>query len=126
VATVLERLGTLERSFLLGSDVLEENLELARKGVYGELTVPAHVRARARWERRDLIRDGPPPGKWKLVLCRNVAIYLTPAAKEELQELLARSLAREGILMLGRSERITAPGRLGLEQAASHAYRKVE
>ena len=40
-------------------------------------TRPA-VRARMRWERRDLAADGPPPGRWRLVLCRNVAIYLDP------------------------------------------------
>ena len=70
---VLERLGVLDRSLLLGSDLLEENLVLARAGDY-----PAGaVRARVRWERRDLAADGPPPGRWRLVLCRNVAIYLS-------------------------------------------------
>ena len=71
---VLARMGVLERSVLLGSDLLEENLALARAGDY-----PEEVRARMRWERRDLAADGPPPGRWRLVLCRNVAIYLSAA-----------------------------------------------
>ncbi len=124
VAILLERLGALERSFLLGSDVLEENLAVARRGTYGEITVDPRLRARVRWERRDLVREGAPPGKWRLVLCRNVAIYLARAAKRALYEALAGSLAAGGVLLLGRSERLSDPTSLGLERAAPHAYRK--
>jgi chemotaxis protein methyltransferase CheR len=125
VAMLLERLGALERTFLFGSDLLDENLVAARRGVYGEVAVPERLRARARWERRDLVHDGPPAGKWRLVLCRNVAIYLEPWAKRRLFETLAGSLASGGVLLLGRSERLPDPASLGLERAGPHAYRKV-
>ncbi len=125
VAVVLGRLGALERSFLLGSDVLEENLELARRGAYDGFEVaPAH-RARVRFEQRDLLLDGPPRGKWSLVLCRNVAIYLAPRPKRALHALLAESLARDGLLMLGSSERIADARALGMQPVAPHVYRKV-
>ncbi len=121
---VLERLGALERSLLLGSDLLEENLEAARRASYPELTVPAALRARTRWELRDLATDGPPPGHFELVLCRNVGIYLAPRARAELQRTLAAALARDGVLLLGRSERLEAPAALGLEQLGPNAYRR--
>ncbi|MEX0674577.1 MAG: CheR family methyltransferase [Gaiellaceae bacterium] len=124
VAVLLDRLGALERSFLLGSDLLDENLELARLGRYGETEIDPRLRVPVRWERRDLVREGAPPGRWDLVLCRNVAIYLAPAAKQALHELLAASLAPGGVLMLGRAERLASPGELGLERAAPHAYRR--
>jgi chemotaxis protein methyltransferase CheR len=124
VALVLERLGALERSFMLGSDLLEENLALARRGTYGEVAIARGLRARVRWEQRDLIRDGSPGGAFRLVLCRNVAIYLAQAAKHRLHELLAGSLARGGVLLLGRSERLGDPAALGLEQVVPHAYRR--
>lgn len=124
VATLLDRLGALERSFLLGSDLLEENLAAAARGVYGSVVIPDHVRARARWERRDLVRGGTPPGKWRLVLCRNVAIYLAADAKHRLYDGLASSLASNGVLLLGRSERLPDPRRLGLERLGPHAYRR--
>ena len=60
---VLARMGVLERTVLLGSDLLEENLALARAG---ELSRRGCA-ARMRWERRDLAADGPPPGRWRLV-----------------------------------------------------------
>jgi chemotaxis protein methyltransferase CheR len=125
VVLLLERLGALERVSLLGSDLLEENLDAGRRGVYGEVAIPAPLRGRARWERRDLVHDGPPAGKWRLVLCRNVAIYLEPKAKLTVFETLASALAAGGVLLLGRSERLPDAASLGLERAGPHAYRKV-
>lgn len=125
VALLLERLGALERTFLLGSDLLEENLAAARRGVYGDVTVSEHLCARVRWERRDLVRHGAPPGRWDLVLCRNVAIYLSVPAKQKLHELLVGSLAPGGVLLLGRSERLGDPAKLELERVGPHAYRSL-
>ena len=48
---VLERMGALERSLLLGSDLLEENLALAR----ASSTYPRGRAGAVRWERRDLV-----------------------------------------------------------------------
>jgi chemotaxis protein methyltransferase CheR len=117
---VLSRMGVLDRTVLLGSDLLEENLALARAGDY-----PAEVRARMRWERRDLAADGPPPGRWRLVLCRNVAIYLTEAARQALYATLSTALAVRGVLLLGRSERLIDPASFGLRHVGPHAYERV-
>jgi chemotaxis protein methyltransferase CheR len=125
VAIVLDRLGALDRSLLLGSDVLEENIAAAERGVYGEVAVSDELRAQVRWERRDLVRRGPPRGRWRLVLCRNFAIYLAPAVKRRLHETLARTLSVGGILLLGRSERLPSPASLGLERVGPHAYRRL-
>jgi chemotaxis protein methyltransferase CheR len=125
---VLERIGALDRSLLLGSDLLDENIATARAGLYP--LQPAHeipftVRGRVRWEQRDLVADGPPAGRWRLVLCRNVAIYLAPGARRELYETLVSALAGGGVLMLGRSERLLDAPSLGLRPVAPHAYERV-
>jgi chemotaxis protein methyltransferase CheR len=117
---VLERMGAIERSLLLGSDLLEENIVLARRREGS----PA-VRARLRWERRDVVAEGPPRGHWRIVLCRNVAIYLAPGARDRLHRALVGALAPDGVLLLGRSERLTTPENLGLRQIAPHAYGRV-
>lgn len=124
VALVLERLAALERAFLLGSDLLDDNVAAARRGRYGDVTIPAAIRSRMRWEQRDIVRDGAPGGAFRLVLCRNLAIYLTPLAKRSLHESLAGALARGGVLILGKSERLRDPESLGFERLAVHAYRK--
>jgi chemotaxis protein methyltransferase CheR len=120
LALVLERMGALDRALLLGSDLLEENLALARAADY-----PLAAQTRMRWERRDLVADGPPPGRWRLVLCRNVAIYLTEAAREALYSTLSSALAVRGVLLLGRSERLIDPRSLGLRPAGPHAYERI-
>jgi chemotaxis protein methyltransferase CheR len=123
VALLLDRAGALDRSTLLGSDVLEENLERARSGLLADSRIPERLRERLRWEVRDLLRSGPPPGRWRLVLCRNVAIYLAPEARRNLHRCLASALALGGVLLLGRSERLADPASLGLEPCGPHAYR---
>jgi chemotaxis protein methyltransferase CheR len=125
VGIVLAQIGILDSAMLLGSDLLAENLALAEQGVFGDVRLPASLRARVRWEQRDLLRDSTPAGKWSVVLCRNVAIYLRPDAKQRLCERLAGTLAPGGVLLLGRSERLSDPARLGLELVAPHAYRRM-
>ncbi|HET8673830.1 MAG TPA: CheR family methyltransferase [Thermoleophilaceae bacterium] len=122
---VLAQANALEGATLLGSDLLEENVRLAELGVYGDVRMPAALRSRMRWERRDLLTSAPPPGRWSVILCRNVAIYFTREAKLRLHRRLASVLAPAGVLLLGRSERISDPGALGLAPCAAHAYRRV-
>jgi chemotaxis protein methyltransferase CheR len=120
LALVLDRLGVLERSSLLGSDVLTENLERARRHS-NDMALSETLR----WEQRDLVREGPPPGEWSLVLCRNLAIYLSESAKAGLHAKLAGALTVGGVLLLGRSERVSEPKALDLKRIAPHAYLKV-
>ena len=122
LAIVLNRIGVLDSARLLGTDLLEENLAAARAGVYDVVEISPALRGRARWERRDLVHDPPPPGRFDLVLCRNVAIYLEPAAKARLHRTLAEALAPGGVLMLGRSERLGDPASLGLRRVEPHVY----
>ena len=124
VAILLERLGALDRAFLLGSDLLEENLAAARSGVYGSVEMPSHLRLKLRWEQRDVVSDGTSPGTWRLILCRNLGIYLESDAKRTLHERLASALTSSGVLLLGRSERLSSPASLGLEPAGRNAYRR--
>jgi chemotaxis protein methyltransferase CheR len=123
LAIVLNRLGVLDAAFLLGSDLLEENLAVARRGVYDVVEISAPLRRRVRWERRDLAHD-PAPGRFDLILCRNVAIYLEPAAKARVHRLLAGALAPRGVVLLGRSERLTDPASLGLRRVEAHVYER--
>ena len=123
LALLLERIGALERALLLGSDLLEENLAIAQVGTFDGVTDA--VRARVRFEQRDLVTDGPPPGRWRLVLCRNVAIYMGPEARKRLYANLVAALSRRGVLLLGRSERLIDPAAFGLRVIGPHAYERM-
>ena len=121
LARLLDGAGALERSYLLGSDLLQENLDKARRAAAAK---PPELRSRLRWERRDLTAGRPPSGTWSLILCRNVAIYMRSEVRDRLHAMLAEALGRGGVLMLGRSERIRDPRPLGLVPAGPHAYRR--
>jgi chemotaxis protein methyltransferase CheR len=121
VAGLLDDAGALERSYLLGSDLLPENLDKARRVA---VTKPPEVRSRVRWEQRDLTAARAPSGTWSLILCRNVAIYMRSEVRDQVHAMLAGALGRGGILVLGRSERIRDPRPLGLTPAGPHAYRR--
>jgi chemotaxis protein methyltransferase CheR len=86
-------------------------------------TLAPAVAARVRWQRHDLSADPRPAGQWSLILCRNVAIHLSPAHRERVHATLAASLCSGGVLLLGRSESIHA--RHGLVKIAPNSYRRV-
>jgi chemotaxis protein methyltransferase CheR len=124
VALILSRLGVLPQCQLVGTDILAERVDRASRG--GPATGPARRAAGAvlRWQRRDLVRDPPPPGRFDLVLCRNVLIYLDTSVRSTVYRKLAGVLRRGGVLLLGRSEWLAEPAPLGLVPAGPHAYRK--
>jgi chemotaxis protein methyltransferase CheR len=84
----------------------------------------AELRMLARFDTADLLRDPPPATAFDLILCRNVVIYFTEAARERLHRAMAGALRAGGYLMLGSSEQIADPGAFGLEAAHDRMYRK--
>ena len=124
VVLILRRLGVLQASRLLGTDVCDERLALALRGPMVPGTVRAEASPVLHWERHDLLREPPPPEPFDLVLCRNVTIYFEPSAQRAVHAKLAASLGQGGMLMLGSCEQLLRPGRLGLAAAEPHVYRK--
>ena len=122
LAILLERHGLLDGALLTGSDLLEENIEVARSGALRTPDVPAAAAALTRFEVRDLVHDEPPAGGFSLVLCRNVAIYLGAEGRAALHGRLAGSLAPGGVLVVGRTERIADPAGIGLDELEPHVY----
>jgi chemotaxis methyl-accepting protein methylase len=114
----------LPRLRVLGSDIDRASLEAAADGAYEEgafadtpaalraryfsRDVPARVvpelRALVAFERRDLLRDDPPPGGLHLIACRNVVIYFDRATQEALFERFHAALLPGAFLILGKVE----------------------
>jgi len=125
VVLLLRQLGALEGSRLVGSDLSGGRVDVARRGGVVSDAVRREARPVLHWERRDLLREPPPPGAFDLVLCRNVAIYFEPPAQQALHARLAAALRPGGVLMLGACERLLAPDQFGFAAAGPHLYRKV-
>jgi chemotaxis methyl-accepting protein methylase len=68
--------------------------------------VTEEPRGRVAFQRHDLVtsRTPPGPGRFDLVCCRNVLIYLKPPAQLRVEALLASSLLAGGLLCLGEAE----------------------
>ncbi len=127
---------------VFASDASERALAVARQGRYpatigesvsadrlrrffrptGEgFEVERPLREAVTFAAHDLLSD-PPFAHLDLVSCRNVLIYLEPAAQERLLELFHFSLQPQGILWLGAAE--TVGGRSDLfEEVASGKHR---
>jgi chemotaxis protein methyltransferase CheR len=64
----------------------------------------------------NLVSSAPPPtrGPVDLILCRNVFIYFTAKATRAVLDAFQGTLASDGYLLLGLSERLDAPRESGL------------
>jgi len=66
--------------------------------------IPAPVRSMVRFERSDLFAWDPGEGRYDVVFCRNVLIYLDAHARRRVIELFIERLYPGGVLFLGHSE----------------------
>jgi chemotaxis methyl-accepting protein methylase len=113
---------------ILATDVNTQSLEHARRGLYGAWSVremdprfsaaltrrgarsyelAPSLRGRVTFARHNLIERPPLPSDaatWDVVLCRNVLIYFERDVALRVLNMLARSLAPGGYLVLGASE----------------------
>jgi chemotaxis methyl-accepting protein methylase len=109
---------------VVGMDRSETAIASARDGVYPALAreqVPDELAAKYLVPAGDgvavaevlrpsvsfVARDamvGPPPGHYELVVCKNLLIYFGHDAAEKVVELLVRSLADGGLLLVAKSE----------------------
>jgi chemotaxis protein methyltransferase CheR len=140
-----ETLGGSARFEIVGSDIDRRVVHRAERGFFSEAdmrSVPAKVRDRwfdrqdggfqakaqlknhLRFRREDLLHDRFQNG-WDLVLCRNVVIYFTDEARNQVHESIAKVLRPGGYLMVGSTERVADPRSIGLEPAHPFIYRKV-
>lgn len=113
------------RATLVGTDINEEALAGARRGVYGDWSfrgvdeklrarhfervgdrwsVRTRLRSRVSFEALNLSAPAPQMRDFDLIVCRNVLIYLTPAAVDNALKLFAAALREGGILLTGHAE----------------------
>jgi chemotaxis protein methyltransferase CheR len=108
------------RVSVLGTDLVERNLTLAREGQYGSwsrrvsgpvlhpvflssvaerASVLQRLRDATRFQAHNLL--DPPPGLFDVVFCRNVLVYFAPEAAKLALRHLAHSVAPGGALFFG-------------------------
>ncbi len=129
---------------IVGSDIDQAALGQAREGRFGATDVkgvPKEFRdkyllqsgndyvARPELKRyltfktQNLLADRFDSG-FDLIMCRNVVIYFTDEAKDQLYRRFYDSLRPGGVLFVGSTERINASGEIGYETSIPFFYRK--
>jgi two-component system CheB/CheR fusion protein len=133
--SLLEFLGSEAGSVpiqIFATDVCEDSIDHARKGVFPEgiaadisaerlrkffakidngFRVKQSVRELCVFARQDVTRD-PPFSKVDLIVCRNLLIYLTAQAQKRLFNVFHYALKPHGFLMLGEAETVGGQGDL--------------
>ncbi len=113
---------------IVASDVSEAALARARGGRFSQFEIQRGlpIRRMMRWfdaaggdwaakpelmrqisfRRINLVADALPPGKFDVVLCRNVLLYLSPTLRRQVLDRLAGVMRPGGLLVLGAGETV--------------------
>ena len=81
------------------------------------------VKARVDFHEHNLLKDTYPTD-YHLIVCRNVLIYFTEEAKDEVFRKFQKSLIRGGYLFIGSTEQIINHKDVGFERKNSFFYQK--
>lgn len=81
------------------------------------------IKARVEFKEHNLLKDSYPTD-YHLIVCRNVLIYFTEEAKEEVFRKFYGSLSSGGVLFIGSTEQIITYKELGYERKNSFFYQR--
>lgn len=130
---------------VIATDIDKQILDKARMGLYNEKSlagVPAEmkkkyftqvgtsykisdeIKARVEFKQHDLLKDPYPTG-CHLIVCRNVLIYFTEEAKEDIYKKFNQALVKDGILFIGSTEQIMNYRELNYQRNQSFFFQKL-
>ncbi|MCI8356716.1 MAG: protein-glutamate O-methyltransferase CheR [Lachnospiraceae bacterium] len=81
------------------------------------------IKARVEFKEHNLLKDAYPTD-YHLIVCRNVLIYFTEEAKDEVFRKFQKSLKSGGFLFIGSTEQIINHREIGFERRNSFFYEK--
>ncbi len=82
------------------------------------------IKRQVEFKEHNLLKDPYPTG-CHLIVCRNVLIYFTEDAKEEIYKKFNAALAKDGILFIGSTEQIMNYRELNYQRKQSFFFQKV-
>ena len=114
---------------IVGTDVSRGAIDRARAGLYSQFEVQrglpvlqmirwfeeepgqqwriaSRIRDSVRFQQHSLAEPPPRPGKFDVILCRNVLLYFSPEMRRKVFDKLALASAADAILMLGAGETV--------------------
>ena len=134
----------LEKIKIVATDIDKQVLAKAKVGLYsaksvanvpadlkkkffteigGSYQISDAIKQRVEFKEHNLLKDPYPTG-CHLIVCRNVLIYFTEEAKEEVYKKFNSALSKNGVLFIGSTEQIMNYKELGFERAKSFFFVK--
>ncbi|MBM7609368.1 chemotaxis protein methyltransferase CheR [Lysinibacillus composti] len=144
IAMVLSNYLPLSQIHVLATDIDENVIQKAKLGLYPDRSlaeVPENMKVKhfvnegqfykisedvkrtVTYKKHNLLKDSYETNL-DLIVCRNVMIYFTEEAKDQIYHNFSKSLRSGGILFVGSTEQIFNPGRYDLEVEDTFFYRK--
>lgn len=144
IAMVLSHHVPLSQIQVLATDIDENVIQKAKLGLYPERSlaeVPSEVKNKyfineapfykvkdeikrtVIFKKHNLLKD-PYESNLDLIVCRNVMIYFTEEAKDQIYDNFSKSLRPGGVLFVGSTEQIFNPSRYGFEVEDTFFYQK--
>lgn len=129
---------------IIATDIDKQVLEAAKVGLYNEKSIASvpedfkkkyftkigtsyqiseDIKRRVEFREHNLLRDAYPTN-CHLIVCRNVVIYFTDEAKDEIYAKFNQSLVKGGVLFIGSTEQIMSYKELGFIRDKSFFFEK--
>ena len=144
LAMVLNEFIPMKEIRILATDIDNEALRKAKAGAYSQksveklpkiylekffrrdgsvYTIRDEVKNQVEFRQHNLLKD-PFPQQCDLIVCRNVLIYFTDEAKDQIYRNLNKALRDEGVLFVGSTEQIIMANKYNFSSLKTFFYQK--
>lgn len=145
IAMLLSKYLNLSNIHIVASDIDENVMERAKKGVYPERSlkeapssikkdfftqegafykIDERLKKCITFKKHNLLSDSYDTN-FDLIVCRNVLIYFTEEAKQQIYTNFVNSLSSDGVFFVGSTEQIFSPASYGLKVMDTFFYQKI-
>lgn len=146
IAMILSEYIPLKKIRIIATDLDEDVLAFAKEGIYPakslsdlpkkylqkhftkvddtHYAINPDIKACVEFKRHNLLKDKYFPNM-NMIVCRNVVIYFTDEAKDQVYQKFHNVLATDGILFIGSTEQILRSKELGYESMRTFFYKKI-
>lgn len=144
ISMILQKYFPVSKFEIVATDIDDEVLEKAHSGLYSEKSianlpneykkyfdkinsktfqVSNDIKKIVQFKRHNLLKD-PYISNCDMIVCRNVLIYFTEDAKNDVYRKFYDSLIDGGLLFIGNTEQILNPKEFGFTSVKSFFYKK--
>lgn len=136
----------LSRINVLAVDIDENAISRAKQGVYSKKSlrklpkrfvkkyfeeigrsykISDKIKSRVKFKKMNLLEDTY-PSRCDLIVCRNVMIYFTEPAKDQMYTKFSNALNKDGVLFVGSTEQIIMPEKYNFKSNHTFFYKKIK